>query len=111
MASSAAPFRRSSSETRRENERRANENYHPSEAAHHPYTAPGSMAPMPPMPPMQTMLEGPKEDRKEPVENAARKVDVDEDYDNSEDDKKPAAMRNSPQSANAATMPKQEVAV
>ena len=107
MASSApAPFRRSSSEVRRENERRANENYHPSEAAHHPYTAPG---PMPQMPPMQTMLDGPTEDRKEPVENAARKVDVDEDYDNSEDDKKPAAMRNSPQSANAATMPKQEV--
>ncbi|KEF57442.1 glucose repression mediator protein [Exophiala aquamarina CBS 119918] len=87
-------FRRSSSEIRRENERRANENYHPSEAAHHPYSLPPQQIPS-----MQSILDGPKEDRKEHLEQAARKVDVDEDYDNnSEDDKRAAAAAiNSPQ--------------
>ncbi|KAJ9603072.1 glucose repression mediator protein [Cladophialophora chaetospira] len=75
-------FRRSSSEVRREQERRANENYHPSEAAHHPYSRPPQHIPS-----MQSILDGPKDDRKDQVEQAARKVDVDEDYDNSEDDK------------------------
>ncbi|EXJ57830.1 uncharacterized protein A1O5_12388 [Cladophialophora psammophila CBS 110553] len=87
-------YRRSSSEIRRENERRANENYHPSEAAHHPYSHPQQI------PSMQSILDAPKEDRKEQVEQAARKVDVDEDYDNnSEDDKRapPSAALSSPQ--------------
>ncbi|KAJ4587872.1 glucose repression mediator protein, variant 2 [Exophiala dermatitidis] len=81
-------FRRSSSEVRRENERRANENYHPSEAAHHPYSLPPQQIPS-----MQSILDGPKEaPQQEHVEQAARKVDVDEDYDNnSEDDKRAAA--------------------
>ncbi|KAK4935282.1 glucose repression mediator protein [Elasticomyces elasticus] len=79
-------FRRSSSEVRRENERRANENYHPSEAAHHPF----SMATQQ-IPSMQSILDAPKDDRAEHVEQAARKVEVDEDYDdNSDDDKRPA---------------------
>ena len=104
-AAPGAPFRRSSSEIRQENERRANENYHPSEAAHHPYTAPG------PMPSMQNILEGPKEERKEPVENAARKVDADEDYDNVEDDKRAPGSRSSPPPSSTMTMPKQEVIV
>ena len=114
-------FRRDSSEVRRENERRANENYHPSEAAHHPYSLapqmPAIQAPAPPAP----IQEAPKEERKpDTVEPAARKMDVDEDYDNnSEDDKKGGsgtapgtATRNSPvqQSASTNGVPKQEVA-
>lgn len=106
-------FRRSSSETRRENERRATENYHPSEAAHHPY----SLAPQ--MTPVQPAVELPREDRKETVEPAARKMDVDEDYDNnSEDDRKGGsgtapgtATKNSPiQGTPSNDLPKQEPA-
>lgn len=58
--------------------------YHPSEAAHHPPThgMPGQLPPMqqgPPPPPQQH----------EP-ERAARKMDIDEEYDDSgEDEKKP----------------------
>lgn len=100
-------FRRSSSEVRRENERRANENYHPSEAAHHPY----SLAPQQ-IPSMQSILDAPKDDRAEHVEQAARKVEVDEDYDdNSEDDKRPApGAMSSPQVAAPppSATPKQE---
>jgi general transcriptional corepressor CYC8 len=90
------PFRRSPSEVRREQERRANENYHPSEAAHHPYSRPPQQIPS-----MQSILDGPKDERKEHVEQAARKVEVDEDYDNnSEDDKQrgpPTGTASSPQ--------------
>lgn len=111
------PFRRDSSEIRRENERRANENYHPSEAAHHPYSLapqmPSVQAPAPPAP------EPPKEERKEvAVEPAARKMDVDEDYDNDSEDGKKAggsgtapgtATRNSPiQGASTNGVAKQE---
>lgn len=100
--------RRSSSENRRENERRANENYHPSEAAHHPYTLPQQI------PSMQTILDGPKEDRKEPVEQAARKVEVDEDYDNnnSDDDRRATGPQTSPPLGPGLSTapPKQEVA-
>lgn len=105
MTAPADHYRRSSSEVRRENERRANENYHPSEAAHHPYAAPG------PVSSVHNILEAPKEERKEPVENAARKVDVDEDYDNSEDDKRAPGTRSSPQTSSSVTIPKQEVVV
>lgn len=60
-------FRRSSSEIRREQERRANENYHPSEAAHHPYSRPPQQIPS-----MQSILDAPnKDDRKEHIEQAA----------------------------------------
>ncbi|RJE16642.1 hypothetical protein PHISCL_11021, partial [Aspergillus sclerotialis] len=59
-----------------------------------------------------SILDGPKEDRKEQVEQAARKVDVDEDYDNnSEDDKRapPSAALSSPQvGAPPSVTPKQE---
>ncbi len=104
-------FRRSESEARREQERRVNENYHPSEAAHHPYSRP----PLQHVPSMQSILDGPKDDRKEHVEQAARKVDVDEDYDNnSEDDKHrgpPSAVVNSPQvGMPPSATPKQEQA-
>lgn len=90
-------FRRSSSEVRRENERRANENYHPSEAAHHPFSLPPQQIPS-----MQSILDGPKEGHQEHIEQAARKVEVDEDYDNnSEDDKRagPRPNMSSPQVA------------
>jgi hypothetical protein len=40
---------------------------------------------------MHSIMDAPKEERKEHMEQAARKVDVDEDYDNnSEDDKRTA---------------------
>lgn len=90
-------FRRSSSEVRRENERRANENYHPSEAAHHPY----SLAPQAPavQAPASAPIEPPKEERKENVEPAARKMDVDEDYDNNSDDEKKGGSGTAPGTA------------
>jgi glucose repression mediator protein len=101
--------RRSSSETRRENERRANENYHPSEAAHHPHALPQQM------PPMHSIFDAAKEERKEHVEPAARKVEVDEDYDNNSDDDKralgSAGARSSPQSAMMNGQMKQETVV
>ncbi|KAL6247968.1 glucose repression mediator protein [Rhinocladiella similis] len=108
-------FRRSSSELRRENERRANENYHPSEAAHHPYSLAPQPQPQPQqIPSMQTLLDGSKEERPEHVEQAARKVDVDEDYDNnSEDDRRAGTVAtSSPQVAAPPTSatPKQETA-
>ena len=111
-------FRRSSSEIRRENERRATENYHPSEAAHHPYTLPAQQ-----IPPVQSIMEAPKEQKQEPVEAAARKVDVDEDYDNNSEDEKRAAAaaaasasatataeapKDSPVNGGTSTGPKQE---
>lgn len=108
--------RRSSSEARREDQRRANENYHPSEAAHHPPTLPSiqhmqqqqpggsSIPPISegPQPASNPPSAGPesqapvKEEasRKEPAplhEPAARKMDVDEDYDDDGDDEKRAS--------------------
>jgi general transcriptional corepressor CYC8 len=110
--SSATPrdyHRRSSSEIRRENERRANDNYHPSEAAHHPQALPHQM------PPMHSMFEGQKEERKEHAEPAARKVEVDEDYDNNSDDDKRAmgsgGARSSPQNTMMNGQMKQETVV
>ncbi|KAJ5471643.1 Transcriptional corepressor Cyc8 [Penicillium desertorum] len=87
--------RRSSSEARREDARRANENYHPSEAAHHPPTLP-SIQDVPPRP-----SAGPKAPRPEAPpahEPPARKMDVDEDYDDEveEEKKAVAASKGSP---------------
>jgi glucose repression mediator protein len=79
-------YRRSASEIRRENERRATENYHPSEAAHHPYTLPAQQ-----MPSVQSIMDPQQEQKQEPIEAAARKVDVDEDYDNNSEDERRAA--------------------
>ncbi len=112
--SSATPrdfHRRSSSEIRRENERRANENYHPSEAAHHPHTLPQQI------PSMHSMFETQKDERKEQTEAAARKVEVDEDYDNNSEDEKRAmgsgGVKNSPQNGmiHGPGLMKQETAV
>jgi general transcriptional corepressor CYC8 len=105
-------YRRSSSEIRRENAQRVSENYHPSEAAHHPYSLPPQQIPS-----MHTILDGSKEDRKENIEPAARKMEVDEDYDNNSDDDKRGgsatasgtATKNSPVQPPTAA-PKQEIA-
>ena len=105
-------YRRNSSEVRRENAMRASENYHPSEAAHHPYTMPPQQIPS-----MHTILDEPKPARKEDEEPAARKMDVDEDYDNNSEDEKRAgsatasgtASKNSPAQPPQA-VPKQEIA-
>ncbi|KAF9893767.1 glucose repression mediator protein [Aspergillus nanangensis] len=112
MPSPATLQRRNSSEGRRE-EHRPDENYHPSEAAHHPPTLP-SIQNMPPhasgssLPPMTEspvapssgpqpgipstqvpVKEEPRAGEQTPVhEPAARKMDVDEDYDDDADDEK-----------------------
>ena len=114
--------RRNSSEARREELHRVNENYHPSEAAHHPPTLP-SIQHMPPhaagsnLPPMaegstptsngppagppsvQTPVKEETARTEQPPsqEPAARKMDVDEDYDDDgEDEKKTRVGRGSP---------------
>jgi len=109
-------YRRSSSEARKaEEQRRVNENYHPSEAAHHPHThnLPPQLPPMqstpgpahdqkppPPAPKDYPMEERERERERaeypappppasmsEP-ERAARKMDVDENYDDEGEDEK-----------------------
>ncbi|KAK8200395.1 hypothetical protein IWZ00DRAFT_43937 [Phyllosticta capitalensis] len=90
---------------RPEEQRHINDGYHPSEAAHHPPSLP---AIPPPPPPHTPHLPEIKEERKEQHEPAARKMEVDEDYDDSGDDEKarahphagpPRSERNSPRSA------------
>lgn len=106
--------RRSSSEARREEVRRANDNYHPSEAAHHPPTLPSiqnmpsqpsggpSLPPMaeasaptsngpssgPPSANTPVKEEPPRAEGPVPHEPPARKMDVDEDYDNEPEEEK-----------------------
>ena len=67
------------------------------------------------MPPMHSIFDAAKEERKEHVEPAARKVEVDEDYDNNSDDDKralgSAGARSSPQSAMMNGQMKQETVV
>lgn len=121
MPSPGEAQRRNSAEAKREEEHRASENYHPSEAAHHPPTLP-SIQHMPQHPPgsnLPPMTEGstpasngapggPPAAAQMPVkeepsrgeqppsqEPAARKMDVDEDYDDDDDEKK-ARARGSP---------------
>ncbi|PKY01407.1 putative transcriptional corepressor Cyc8 [Aspergillus campestris IBT 28561] len=125
MPSPGVIQRRSSSEARREDQRRINENYHPSEAAHHPPTLPpiqhmpphGSGPSLPAMnessgpppsngppsgPPSTTQVqvkEEPARGEQPPAhEPAARKMDVDENYDDDGDDEKrpSAAVKGSP---------------
>ena len=97
---------RSISEAQRlEDQRRANESYHPSEAAHHPPTIPAmnhappphlvsSQTPSQPSqlsqpPPLPPMSDAPKEERPREHEPAIRPMDVDENYDDDgEEDKK-----------------------
>ena len=82
-------MRRSSSEARRE---QANQNYHPSEAAHHPPTLP-ALHQQPSQPPqgqhLPPMSEPPREERREAFEEGAkRKIEVDENYDDAGEDEK-----------------------
>ena len=98
---------RESSEARHEDQRRADENYHPSEAAHHPPTLPSMH--QQPQPPAHVQVQehlptindtGRDERNRETYEAAARKMDVDEDYDDEGDDEKRlggSGGRNSPQ--------------
>lgn len=96
MESPRDRYRRSDSESRREEIRRAQENYHPSEAAHRPPTLPSiqNMS-------SHNMADGPREERKEQIEPPARKMDVDENYDDEGDEEKrnmgSGGGRNSPQ--------------
>lgn len=112
--------RRSSSEVRREDQRRTHDSYHPSEAAHHPPTLPSIQHMQPQQgPKMPPMAEGPapiqgntlaslppalssapamppkeERDRNESAaqhEPPARKMDVDEDYDDDGDEEKKAS--------------------
>jgi glucose repression mediator protein len=102
--------RREEDQRRREEEqRRANENYHPSEAAHHPPSLPAIQQPTPtPQPQPQSLPRLPdvvKEERpREPQhEPAARRMEVDENYDDdAEEEKRPQSKteRESPKSAN-----------
>ncbi|PYH74657.1 putative transcriptional corepressor Cyc8 [Aspergillus vadensis CBS 113365] len=126
MPSPGEMQRRSSSEIRREDQRRVNENYHPSEAAHHPPTLP-SIQHMPPhpsggpsLPPMAESSAAPSNGppsgpssaqvqvKEEPArgeqapahEPAARKMDVDENYDDDDDEKRASAVvKGSPHAA------------
>ncbi|KAG8531069.1 uncharacterized protein KY384_004426 [Bacidia gigantensis] len=95
---------RSASIQRRDEQRRADDSYHPSEAAHHPPTLP-SMQLQQNEPPSQASAPEPiKDDKKETYEGPARKMDVDENYDDEmEEEKRKTASggRNSPQRANA----------
>lgn len=93
--------RRGSSEARLEDQRLANENYHPSEAAHHPPTLPSMLQQPPPqhdhLPPMSETV---RDDRQDVYESASRKMEINEDYDDEENDDKRAGGsggRNSPQ--------------
>lgn len=97
-ASPPQRHRRSSSELRRDDQiRRADMNYHPSEAAHHPTSLP-PLHPHPEHLPPVSQQEPPREARREP---AAREVNVDDNYDDDgEDDKRMvtgSGGRNSPQ--------------
>ena len=100
--------RRSSSEIRRDDQRRANENYHPSEAAHHSQAPPTVHQQTDHLP----LISDPsRDDRREPYEPAARKMEVDEDYDDEGDDEKRvggSGGRNSPQRGLSNGQPKPE---
>ena len=110
------PPNRSPSELRRTDEQRPMSAYHPSDAAHHPPALPPMHSITQPSPSTST---APQEDQRAPLpppqpapvyEPAARKMDVDENYDDSGDDRsatKQESQRNSPHSgiANATQVP------
>lgn len=103
--------RHSSSDVRRDEQRRADENYYPSEAAHHPPTLPSMHQQAPSSEHLQSIPESSREERKETYEAASRKMEVDEDYDDEgEDNKRGGASggRNSPARGMMNGQPKQE---
>ncbi|KAK3713799.1 glucose repression mediator protein [Vermiconidia calcicola] len=104
----ATPPIRSPSELRRMEESHPMSAYHPSEAAHHPPALPSmqtitQQAPGAPPPHQDEQRGPPPPSQPAPVyEPAARKMDVDENYDDSGDDKsatKQESQRNSPRAA------------
>jgi general transcriptional corepressor CYC8 len=109
----ATPPNRSPSELRRIEEPRPTSAYHPSEAAHHPPALPSMQHIAQPSPrasaPPQEEHRAPPPPQPAPVyEPAARKMDVDEDYNDSGDDKsatKQESQRNSPKTANGGAAP------
>ena len=103
---------RSSSAARREEQRRADENYHPSEAAHHAPTLPSMHQPPPNEPAQTPVSETGQDDRREAYERAIRKIEVDEDYDEEGDEEKRrdgSGGRNSPQHSSVNGQPKVEM--
>lgn len=127
MPSPRAMHHRSSSEAHLEEQRRANESYYPSEAAHHPPTLPSiqqmqpqshpsSLPPIdssatasngapsgPPSAHSQVKEEPGRSEQQLAHEPAARKMDVDENYDDDGDDDKKASVmsKGSPHGSNA----------
>ncbi|KAI4220562.1 MAG: hypothetical protein L6R36_007533 [Xanthoria steineri] len=101
------PHPRNASEVRHEEQRRADESYHPSEAAHHPPTLP-SMQQQPPADHHPASAESARDERRETFEAAARKMEVDEDYDDEAEGG--SGGRNSPQRGMMNAQPKTEVA-
>ena len=108
----ATPPNRSPSELRRMDEQRPPSAYHPSEAAHHLPSLPSMQTITQPSPSVSTApqqeSQAPPPPQPAPVyEPAARKMEVDENYDDSGDDKsatKQESQRNSPRTA-ASSMP------
>ena len=103
---------RSSSRARREEQRRADESYHPSEAAHHPPTLPSMHQPTITEPPQTPISDTGREERREAYEAAARKMEVDEDYDDEGEEEKRkegSGGGNSPQHNNLNGQSKLEV--
>ncbi|KAF2768660.1 TPR-like protein [Teratosphaeria nubilosa] len=116
----ATPPNRSPSELRRMDEPRPMSAYHPSEAAHHPPSLPSmqSITQVPARasaPPQEEHRAAPPPPQQQPppapaqiYEPAARKMEVDENYDDSGDDKsatKQESQRNSPKPVNGGTAP------
>ncbi|KAL8811810.1 MAG: hypothetical protein Q9223_003269 [Gallowayella weberi] len=101
------PHQRNASEVRHEEQRRADETYHPSEAAHHPPALP-SMQQAGPADHHPTSADSGRDERRETFEAAARKMDVDEDYD--DEGEGGSGGRNSPQRGMMNGQPKTEVA-
>ncbi|KAL8700211.1 MAG: hypothetical protein Q9224_001069 [Gallowayella concinna] len=101
------PHPRNASEVRHEEQRRADETYHPSEAAHHPPALP-SMQQAGPTDHHPTSADSGRDERRETFEAAARKMDVDEDYD--DEGEGGSGGRNSPQRGMVNGQPKTEVA-
>lgn len=136
-----SPYRSPSEIRRADDQRRATENYHPSEAAHHPPALgpaqanpqpsprigateerrdqptpapPAQQLPPPPQPqsqapapsPAPSQPQAPPQAQQPHLEPAARKMDMDEDYDDSGDEDKrptnPQSARTSPKPSNGA---------
>lgn len=101
QASPPSRDRRGSSEARLEDQRRADENYHPSDAAHHPPALPSMLQQQPPPHEhLPAMGENGRDNRRDFYEAASREIDINEDYDEEAEEEKRSRGsngRNSPQ--------------